>query len=269
MEWRNDSEFAVHTVKSVDVGEKAWCTVSFDDGFCLAVPAAPDGSFPSVDDRLSLFGRGLGYPVRGIVNADTGAVYRWDRRRRVAQLDIERETDGRAPLLESAKWKAAREAEEPARRAQAEANAAESEPRPETLDELIAYIQSKAPNGATGSTGYEAAADAIYKITLAAHNYACSVNGASGFQASWAQSQFFARARGIDGPFAVVVAADSLYPQNDALRNARDMLERDTTKAWLAGEAAKKLSASLDQMHPDVRAHMERLAREIGPGAGA
>jgi hypothetical protein len=93
-----------------------------------------------------------------------------------------------------------------------------SAPWPKTEQDLLSVIRSAFHfewDESDPGTGYEASANALVTCAVAAFNYACSVVGATGFQASWAELEFIRRSRGFEGPFAILDATRLLYPQYD------------------------------------------------------
>jgi hypothetical protein len=93
---------------------------------------------------------------------------------------------------------------------------------------------------------------------MAAYNFMGHELGTTGFQAGCANLDFLRRIRNIKGPFAIFDAHDMLYPQYEI----RDKFEKNMNEwlPWAKAEAAKLLAAN-NQVHPDVKAHWEYLAK--------
>lgn len=134
--------------------------------------------------------------------------------------------------------------------------------RPETTAELADLIGSLLVfDHDGGEGGYEQSADAMWKATLAAFEYAARKVGATGFQASWAALRFYGEAMGVKGPFIISKVEDALYPQYDLPGQLAKFLEEQ--RPWLAEQAAQKIveTEGRDSMvHPNVLAHWQRLA---------
>lgn len=80
-----DLQFESHSVKTVTAVEDGW-DVRFEGGLCLWVPNDRCQQAPIPGDTMRLYGRGLGYPVRGITIGHH-YVYRYQTE---AEADAER-----------------------------------------------------------------------------------------------------------------------------------------------------------------------------------
>lgn len=128
---------------------------------------------------------------------------------------------------------------------------------PKTTEELVAVITELL--SAQHSYG-----SCVYAMSLsaeAAFNYVASTLGASGFQASCANLDFFRRSRSIKGPFSIVTTENYLYPQykhkHDELRQR---MEEAAAKRAL--EKVNELVATGPNIagpHPNVWRHWLRL----------
>lgn len=134
---------------------------------------------------------------------------------------------------------------------------------PKTVKGLNAAInleRAKVRAARDAEEGYAAAANFVVNVALAAFNYAASVEGITGFQASWASLLIFAELRGLKGPFAIVSADRMLYPQHD-LPTEEARQHEQAWRPWLAKEAARLMAESdRGEVHPTVWAHWEMLA---------
>lgn len=134
---------------------------------------------------------------------------------------------------------------------------------PKGITELVKKLRAAVTfDYTTGTDGYQQSADAMWKAALEAFNWAADVVGATGFQASWAALRFYGEAMHVDGPFAISKLSDALYPQYDLPGRIAEFIAEN--REWLATKAKKKLveHASDEYVHPNVRAHWERLARD-------
>jgi hypothetical protein len=129
----------------------------------------------------------------------------------------------------------------------------------ETEQELSDYIQSLANR----EHDYGTAVYAMSMAATAAFNYMAKKVGASGFQASCADLDVLRRTRHLDR-FMIVNLNDALYPQTDLRQKLDEYLEK--SKDYLREEAQKQLDKYEAEeepkfIHPEVKAHWERLAR--------
>jgi hypothetical protein len=129
-------------------------------------------------------------------------------------------------------------------------------PHPKTKDELVSVIGSLVDRPHDYGT-------CVYAISLsaaAAFNYAASVLGASGFQASCADLDILRLTRGLDD-FMILKAEDLLYPQYDPMGQAAKFLK--DARPRLAGKA-RQLLRDPAGVHPQVLARWSELARARG-----
>lgn len=111
---------------------------------------------------------------------------------------------------------------------------------PRTEDELLTVIRAALDFEGGGESGYEASANALVTVAVAAFNYAAHVVGASGFQGSWAGLQFLKQTRGMDGPFGILDGEHLLFPQYDLEEQARKWISE--WRVALAPKAAELLA---------------------------
>lgn len=102
---------------------------------------------------------------------------------------------------------------------------------------------------------YESSARAMVDVAKAAFEYAASEVGASGFQASWAALTAYGELMRIEGPFIVLKAEDTLYPQYDLHARLQEFLDNATE--WLGDKAAELLAE--DRGVPAVREHWQKV----------
>lgn len=127
----------------------------------------------------------------------------------------------------------------------------------ETLTELNQYIDGLVFR----DHDYGTCVYAMSMAATAAFNYVASRLGVTGFQASCADLDIIRRTRRIDGPFMLVKAKDSLFPQYDTRKEVDDFL--NSAKQWLSDEAKKELANMAEcnaAVHPNVAAHWRELA---------
>jgi hypothetical protein len=74
MTWITDTEFETKKIARVEGSEQEGWSVTMDDGWSLGVPSF--GGRPKKGDAITLWGRGIGYTVRGI--AINGVIVRYE-----------------------------------------------------------------------------------------------------------------------------------------------------------------------------------------------
>lgn len=72
--WTEDPEFEAHVVDRAEPSGEGWM-LQFDDGWCIHCPGGQELVAPQHGEQARLYGRGLGFAVRGIVIE--GRVYRY------------------------------------------------------------------------------------------------------------------------------------------------------------------------------------------------
>lgn len=92
----DDSQFEDAAIKSVSAGKDGW-TVEREDGWSFFVP--DHGVEPRAGDSARFYGRGIGYPVRGLTINGEIVFYRTEAEE-VEHREIERFTDSPQALLE-------------------------------------------------------------------------------------------------------------------------------------------------------------------------
>lgn len=99
-DWQNDTEFQDHTIEKVEpsTGEGGGYYLTFDGSTGIYCPPVELG--PVVGEIVRLFGRGFGYPVRGVLIGD-GATWRTARYQTEAQYRAQCAAD----LIESKRLK--------------------------------------------------------------------------------------------------------------------------------------------------------------------
>lgn len=108
-----------------------------------------------------------------------------------------------------------------------------SVPTPQTLEDLTTYI-----NGLVNRPhDYGTCVYAVSMAATAAMQYVYDKLGMTGFQASCADLDIVRRNRHIQGPFAIIKAEDSLFPQYD--KRIKEI--QDGWHDWLVKEAKKKI----------------------------
>jgi hypothetical protein len=128
-------------------------------------------------------------------------------------------------------------------------------PTPATLDELTAYIGTLTDRPHDYGT-------CVYAMSLAAvasFNYVAGKLGCTGFQSQCADLDIVRRIRMMKHGFMLIDGSQVLYPQYDIVENVRDFVERQ--RVGLAPEARKLLAENDRGVHPNVRAHWEKLAQ--------
>lgn len=123
-----------------------------------------------------------------------------------------------------------------------------------SVEELSAYISEKLEGEYDYNTHVTAMADVMFEV----FNFLADKLGASGFSASCAQLEFIAKARHLEGPFAVIKAEDMLYPQYDIAESVEKYLDKWTP--WAITEAKKLLQETTHPIAPVVRERWESLA---------
>jgi len=122
-------------------------------------------------------------------------------------------------------------------------------------EELAAYISALVDR----PHDYGTCVYAMSMAAVAAFRYVAGQLGTTGFQTSCADLDVIRRTRALKMGFLILKAEDLLYPQYD-LRAALEKFIEDE-QPELAKQAAKLLAEiPAEQVHPDVRAHWERLA---------
>lgn len=65
--WESDQQYADHVLAEAAARDGHW-ELRTTDGWCITTPVVPDALWqPAPGDTARCFGRGLGYPVRGVV----------------------------------------------------------------------------------------------------------------------------------------------------------------------------------------------------------
>lgn len=127
-------------------------------------------------------------------------------------------------------------------------------PTPETKGALAEYIESLVNR----DHDYGTCVYAMSMAATAAFNYVAHQLGVTGFQASCADMDIITRTRSIKGPWILLKGEDALYPQYDLKGNLAEFME--SAKPWLKDEAKKLLIEKDAHVHPNVKAHWEKLA---------
>jgi hypothetical protein len=134
---------------------------------------------------------------------------------------------------------------------------------PKSVEELAEQIESIVTfEHDGGEDGYSASADAMWKVALLAFNYAADKVGATGFQASYAALKFYGDAMGIDGPFGIVKAENTVYPQYDEVAKVRGWIESEW-RPWIVEQAQKHLDKDAAHAVPSVLNHWRRRRRRL------
>lgn len=134
----NDPEFRESTIKKVDNDRDGWC-VTFTDGWSFFIPQAP-GIAPKKGQTVRLYGRGIGYTVRGAFVNGVQSFYRTEEQQRQKDKDE----------AEAAKQERIREYEE--NREETEAKVASL---PEVFRSRIEKFRAHNPDFRTDLEGYE------------------------------------------------------------------------------------------------------------------
>lgn len=101
----DDKQFETHTVDKVEVYQEGW-VLTFDDSFSLFCTSDECKTAPEVGEIARLYGRGLGYPVRGIVVGERRYRYKTEAEEAADHTEWCRQLD-----IRRAEEKAAHEAE--------------------------------------------------------------------------------------------------------------------------------------------------------------
>ena len=129
------------------------------------------------------------------------------------------------------------------------------EPRPKSIKELAAYVQTLVD----GEHDYGTCVYAMSLAATAAFNFVASQLGVTGFQASCADLDILRRTRSLKGPFMLIKAEDALYPQYDLRGNVDKALTK--WQPWLSEEATKLLAEHVNsRVSANVHAHWRKLA---------
>ncbi len=134
-------------------------------------------------------------------------------------------------------------------------------PWPETLEGLSAYITSLVER----EHDYGTCVYAMSLAATAAFQHVAKRLGVTGFQASCADMDILTRTRGYKHGFMILDADNLLYPQYDLRQQVDEWIQK--TEPQLAKVARERL-ADGGTLHPNVRAHMERIASLPDPSEG-
>lgn len=127
-------------------------------------------------------------------------------------------------------------------------------PWPKSETELMDYIKLLVER----EHDYGTCVYAMSMAAVAAFHYVSHKLGVTGFQASCADMDILRRTRHYKGGFMLVNGDDLLYPQYDLRKKLDEFIAEQ--RPWLKEQATKML-ADRDSVHPDVKAHWERLAK--------
>lgn len=130
-------------------------------------------------------------------------------------------------------------------------------PRPHTIEQLNEYINSLVDR----QHDYGTCVYAMSMAATAALYYVSHKLGVTGFQASCADLDILRRSRNLEGPFILLKGEDALYPQYDLGGKLQEALRE--WQPWLSERAKAMLAEEGHDAHPEVRAHWERLAKEV------
>jgi len=223
------------------------------DGVGVFVTSEHCAQAPVVGETIRLYGRGMGFEVRGIVIE--GRVYRYETPEAMEARYAE----------ERAEFARKREIEKPIIEAKMAERQAEGIPHPRTRQELYAYIDRMCENPGSEGVGYALAPDAAMRAAVATFNFLAHMHGLSGFQAGHASLRILAEIRSMKGPFGVVDGAELLWPDGEqslADETAKWLADWKTSD-WLRQEAARMLAeAEADPeafVAPAVREHWQRI----------
>lgn len=238
-----DHEFYEETIAKVSPHGDGW-SFENDKGWSISVPKHA-GIEPKPGQVARYYGRGIGYPVRGLFIDGQEAWYRTpEEERRLAQEQSEA-------------WDRERQEREErvARESLTEEQMRDMDvPWPKSEEDLMSFISGLVNRPHT----YGTCVYALSMAATAAFYYACHELGVTGFQAGMAELDFIRRTRGIKGPFAILNGEDMLYPQYDVNAMVQGYMEK--WRPWAAEEARKKLAEAEDRAHPNVVRHWKELA---------
>jgi len=89
MNIQDDRQFELHVIKTVEMGEDGY-SLTFVDGWCFWMPGSK--LEPQPEMQVKLYGKGTGYPIRGmVVNGET-IFYRTEEEQQI-QFEQERRED--------------------------------------------------------------------------------------------------------------------------------------------------------------------------------
>ena len=125
-----------------------------------------------------------------------------------------------------------------------------------SLDELTKFINDLTER----KHDYGTCCYAMSLAATASFEYVASKLGVTGFQAGFAGLDIIKRVRNMDGPFMILDAEKTLYPQYDLREQANEWLSSDRLKEWQKEEAMKKLKAK--DACGDVEDHWKKLANQ-------
>ena len=129
---------------------------------------------------------------------------------------------------------------------------AEGVPSPDTIQDLVEYIESRV----NGKHDYGTCVYAMSQAAVATFNYVAGTLGCTGFQASCADMEILRHTRMLHGPFALVKAEDFLYPQYDPMGRLRETVKE--WSPWIVKTAAENQADG--RASPEVQEHWARLA---------
>lgn len=109
-----------------------------------------------------------------------------------------------------------------------------------------------------GPHDYSTSAEAMVTAMVTAGNYVASRLGLTGFQASWAALNAYAKIMDYDCPIIVFKADDLLYPQYDLPGRLADWMHE--CKPWLAAQARQKLAGDTASVVEPVMRRWKKLA---------
>lgn len=246
--WKTDTEFTELPLEKVErsSGGGYALTRKGDWGtLWIGWPGSAGLGFePRVGQMARFYGRGDGFPVRGVVI--DGQVCRYQTAEEEAEESKKRSEEF------DVKVKAQEQATADAGRTEASMREQDA-PWPKTVDELTSTIKALVD----GPHTYGTRVYAMSLASVAAFHFVAHVLGVTGFQASCADLDIVRRTRHLKGPFMLVKGEDALYPQLDPLAKVRESLAQ--WRPWMAEEARKRLAEN-PTAHPDVVAHWRMLA---------
>jgi hypothetical protein len=127
-------------------------------------------------------------------------------------------------------------------------------PRPKDTAELAALVDTLLKR----QHDYGTCCYAMSIAATAAFNLVASTLGVTGFQAGCADMDILRRTRHWKGPAMVLDLANYLYPQYDLPKMVQESI--DDNADWFSEQAKELLKTAVGFVHPDVKAHWERLA---------